>query len=146
MSNLVVVSKLVTTDYLTKWKSFRENGRRAEGRQEREHERESATDFLPEVRQSLHNSDRHINTSGLVARVTRGSRGPALPRRVSHSDVIGCRWRRAGPWPIGQRHRRAQPVLVSVCFFFSHSLSFSCTFIRCPLTRPLNSPPPPISF
>lgn len=53
-----------------------------------------------------------MNRRGPVARVTRGSSGPALPRRVSHGDVtIYCQsW--TGLWPVGQRHQRVQPVPV----------------------------------
>lgn len=69
----------------------------------------------------------HMNRRGPVARVTRGSSGPALPCRVSHGDVtIYCQsW--TGLWPMGQRHQRVQPVPLP-----PHPPNlFAPSFIRC---------------
>lgn len=39
-----------------------------------------------------------------VATATRGNGGPTFPRRVSHSDAIGCRQLQLGLQPMGQSH------------------------------------------
>lgn len=96
--------------------------RKKDKRKRKKHKRKLALDFNTEVRQSLHNSNKHTRTHDWTCcQGDKRQLSPALPRRVSHSDVIGCRQHRAGPWPIGQRHRRAQPALV--CFFLSFFLS-----------------------
>lgn len=97
--------------------------RKEKWKKEKEALKTSSVRLQAKVRQSLHNSNKHTRTHDWTCcQGDKRQHSPALPRRVSHSDVIGCRQYRAGPWPIGQRHRRAQPVLV--CFFFPFFHSF----------------------
>lgn len=95
------------------------------------------------MRQSLH-IDLHSHTGAeREGTCCQGDKkqpeAPPYPRRVSRGDVISCRRLRVGLWPIGQKHRRAQPVFVG---FFFHPFLFLIALapfssMECPLTHPL---------
>lgn len=78
-----------------------------------------------------------MNRRGPVARVTRGSISPALPRRASHGDVTVCR--RELDRPSANRTKAPEGAACPRAVFFLPLLSFSSL----PLSSGAASRPPP---